>query len=74
MRLFGKVDGSVDRYDRAGWLSCPFDLAFLVATQGPYYVDASQMYVANAAIGEVFSAGARVGEIHAAEPQVGEVR
>lgn len=28
MRLFGKVDGVVNRYDRAEWLSIPFDLAF----------------------------------------------
>ena len=28
MRLFGKVDGTVDRYDRAGWLTPIFDLAF----------------------------------------------
>lgn len=28
MRLFGKVDGTIDRYDRAEWLSLPFDLAF----------------------------------------------
>lgn len=27
MRLFGKVDGSVDRYDRAWLLTCPFDMA-----------------------------------------------
>lgn len=28
MRLFGQVDGAVDRRDRAGWLTPPFDLAF----------------------------------------------
>jgi hypothetical protein len=28
MRLFGKVDGVVDRYDRAGWLTMPFDRAW----------------------------------------------
>jgi hypothetical protein len=27
MRLFGKVAGRVDRLDRAGWLTMPFDLA-----------------------------------------------
>ena len=27
MRLFGKIDGAVDRVDRAGWLTEPFDLA-----------------------------------------------
>lgn len=29
MRLFGKVDGNIDRHDRAEWLSLPFDLAWL---------------------------------------------
>jgi hypothetical protein len=28
MRLFGKVDGTIDRFDRAGWLTPPFDMAF----------------------------------------------
>lgn len=32
MRLFGKVDSAIDRYDRAGWLTPPFDLAFAVPT------------------------------------------
>jgi hypothetical protein len=27
MRLFPKVDGAVDRYERAGLLTMPFDLA-----------------------------------------------
>jgi len=31
MRLFGKVDGTIDRFDRAGWLTLPFDLAFAAA-------------------------------------------
>lgn len=28
MRLFPKVDGAVDRFERAGLLTMPFDLAF----------------------------------------------
>lgn len=27
MRLFGKVSGTIDRLDRAGWITAPFDLA-----------------------------------------------
>ena len=53
-----------------GWKSTPA----VDRVAGPYYVDASQMYVANAEVGEVFSAGSRAGEIFAAEPQIGEVR
>lgn len=30
MRIFGKVDGTVDRFDRAHWSTPPFDLAFAV--------------------------------------------
>lgn len=35
MRLFGKVDGAIDRYDRAGWLTMPFDKAFISIAQTP---------------------------------------
>lgn len=28
MRLFGIVDSAINRYDRAGWLTPPFDAAF----------------------------------------------
>lgn len=31
MRLFGVVDGTVDRFDRAGWMTPPFDVAFALA-------------------------------------------
>lgn len=30
MLLFGVPDGQVDRFDRAAWLTGPFDLAFIV--------------------------------------------
>ncbi len=46
MRLFGIVDGTVDRFDRAGWLTMPFDIAFAPLVTGPFTVVASQ--VANA--------------------------
>jgi len=26
MRLFGKVNSAIDRFDRAGWVTPPFDL------------------------------------------------
>lgn len=35
MRLFGKVDSTVDRYDRAEWLTPPFDAAFQTPTPEP---------------------------------------
>lgn len=33
MRLFGKVDGAINRFDRAMWLTCPFDLALSAPVQ-----------------------------------------
>jgi hypothetical protein len=30
MRIFGKVDGTISRKDRAGWITPPFDLLFAV--------------------------------------------
>ena len=33
MRLFGKVDGSLNRFDRGAWLTEPFD-ALMVALAG----------------------------------------
>jgi hypothetical protein len=35
MRLFGKIDGKIDRFDRAGWLTMPFDLAFSMRFTAP---------------------------------------
>ena len=32
MRLFGKPDNTINRFDRAQWLSCPFDMAFQQVT------------------------------------------
>ncbi len=34
MRLFGKIDGSVNRFDRAQWLTCPFDRALVAPVAG----------------------------------------
>jgi len=30
VRLFGKVDGRIDRLDRAVWLTLPFDMGFRI--------------------------------------------
>jgi len=40
MRLFGKVDGTIDRFDRAGWLTWPFDMSSVVqATRSLCYTE-----------------------------------
>ena len=67
MRLFGKVDGSVDRYDRAEWLSMPFDLAWANAVvAGPYYIGAAQTFTPGATASEVYEAGAAKAEVFTA--------
>lgn len=43
MRLFGVVDGTVDRKDRAQWMTPVFDLAFVVAE--PVVTPAARIYV-----------------------------
>lgn len=34
MRLFGKIDTAISRFDRAQWMSAPFDLAWSAAPAG----------------------------------------
>lgn len=48
MKLFSLPDGTVDRKDRAQWLTMPFDLAFLVTVvlPGPWIVVAMDAYSA----------------------------
>lgn len=37
MRLFGKVDNQINRFDRAWLLWPPFDLSIHETTAGPYH-------------------------------------
>lgn len=76
MRLFGKVDGSIDRYDRAEWLTGPFDLAFAAGAApvpGPYRVAAAQVYSSGATAGQCFSIGAAAGEVFSAGAVAGQI-
>lgn len=60
MRLFGKVDGTIDRYDRADWLSMPFDLAFGSAATlvyGPLSLSAYEIHIPGPSAIETFSIG-----------------
>ena len=34
MRLFGKVNSAIDRFDRAEWMTPPFDLSLAAAAIG----------------------------------------
>jgi hypothetical protein len=75
MRLVHAPDGTVDRYDRAVWLTLPFDLAFTsVLVTGPFHVEAAQILVPGARRGEVLMPGARRGEVLMPGAQTGGVQ
>jgi hypothetical protein len=64
MRLFGKVDGTVDRFDRAEWLTPPFDLAFstAVAIAGPFRAIAADAYTGGSLASEGETGGSLASE------------
>lgn len=72
MRLFGKVDGIIDRYDRAEWMTPPFDGAFALIARGPYQVVAGEFFTPGAVAGEVFQPGAVAGETYTPGTRAGE--
>ena len=49
MRLFGKVDGSINRFDRADWLTMPFDLSWLATV---YEVITDTAYICRSITGD----------------------
>lgn len=65
MRLFGKVDGAIDRFDRAEWLSMPFDLAWEapVATVDLHaFSGVAQVYLSGFQKGQTYLSGFQKGE------------
>lgn len=56
MRLFGKIDNSINRYDRAffGFLT-PFDLQIAQIVAGPYFIDEGGIYAPFAQASEFFA-------------------
>lgn len=61
MRLFGTLDCRANsRFDRAGWLTIPFDIAEIL---GPYTCVAGEIFTPGLAAGEVFGPGARTAQI-----------
>ena len=72
MRLFGKVDGTIDRHDRAAILTLPFDLAFFVIAQPPFRSLAGQAFVAGSVTGQSFAAGSKAGQSHTAGSVAGQ--
>lgn len=72
MRLFGKVDGTIDRFDRAGWMTGPFDLAFAHVATGPFRVSAGQGFNSGlqaaqgytpTGVGQGFNSGSDTGQV-----------
>ena len=62
MRLFGKVNGKIDRFDRAGWFTRRFDLAFADIIEGPFQIAAGQGFNAGTIAGQAKTAGALAGQ------------
>lgn len=75
MRLFGKVDSQINRFDRAQYLTGPFDMAFELTTlvKGPIGLNAAQAYVPGLRAGSVYSPGAQVGQVYVPGMRAGEV-
>ena len=66
MRLFGKVDGAINRFDRAAWLTLGFDLALSEAPATitfPLIVSACEVFSAGSIRCDVFHAGAVAREV-----------
>lgn len=61
MRLFGKVDGTIDRFDMPHFFGGPFDLS-MEALAYAVRVDAAEIFVAGASDGEIFISGVSRGE------------
>lgn len=65
MRLFGKVDGVIDRYDRAGWLTMPFDLSPFIGSD----VSAFALYIMRS-----WKASGLICQSHATTVHIDEMR
>jgi len=66
MRLVASPDSVVDRFDRALWLTPPFDLAFLLSAPGTWHLAASQVYVSGATEADAYVPGSTKAEINIA--------
>jgi hypothetical protein len=73
VRLFGIVDGSVDRYERAAWLTCPFDLALSTATNVHPIMVAGMVSTTGLAKGHASSSGLASGGTSTTGLTVGQV-
>lgn len=57
MRLFGLVDGQIDRRDRAAWIMPPFDRRLTTGIDGPYRIAAAAPQTITAQQGLAVAAG-----------------
>jgi hypothetical protein len=62
MRLFGKVNGTMDRFDRAWLLTPPFDKNLSIVV-GVLRVVAVEVYAHGMSAAEVYRHGTTVGEV-----------
>lgn len=73
MRLFGKVDGAIDRHDHAFFFGLPFDIELGEISPPGVRVVAAQVFLAGADYGEVFTAGSAASQVFLAGTELGEV-
>lgn len=73
MRLFPKVDGTIDRFDRGGLLTIPFDLGLIVIA-GPGMWACGQVYMPGFQVGEVYKPGLQQGEVYKPGFQQGQAK
>lgn len=67
MKLFSLPDGTVDRKDRAQWLTPIFDMSFGAAAavvNGPYYVSAAGWWIPGQVAGQAYAPGSASGQAY----------
>ncbi len=71
MRLVGKIDGTISSFDRADWLTPPFDLG-RPPIGGPYYLAAGQSHARTERAAGVYAPGAKCGSAYTSGALAGE--
>ena len=74
MRLIASPDGTVDRYDRALWLTPPFDRAFAELVIGVFTLVTGEVYLDGPALADIYLDGTLAGEAYSDGVITGEVQ
>ena len=66
MRLFGKVNNAIDRYERADWMTPPFDMIVIegiVSTVVRGVINAAQINTSGSTAGQINTSGITAGQV-----------